>query len=157
MIDTRGLNERYRFGLEVVDVFFFFQVRAGQWARRLIINDCLDSGTQLPYIKEAKARGFSVLVLNTNQNKSRIPSKAGRPKEAPSRKREEEEEEGNDSNDSNDSNEEEDGMEVDAFDAPEREGPIRGSRTPREHGLYVFENLVMQKKNLKRVLVVAHR
>ena len=28
-------------------------VRAGQWARRLIINDCLDSGTQIPYIKRA--------------------------------------------------------------------------------------------------------
>jgi predicted alpha/beta hydrolase family esterase len=29
-------------------------VRAGQWARRLIINDCLDSGTQLPFIQRAK-------------------------------------------------------------------------------------------------------
>ncbi|CAI8013466.1 Cotranscriptional regulator FAM172A [Geodia barretti] len=29
-------------------------VRAGQWARRLIINDCLDTGTQLPFIKRAK-------------------------------------------------------------------------------------------------------
>ena len=28
-------------------------VRAGQWARRLIINDCLDSGTQIPYIQRA--------------------------------------------------------------------------------------------------------
>ncbi|XP_065350944.1 FAM172 family protein homolog CG10038 isoform X2 [Cloeon dipterum] len=44
-------------------------VRAGQWARRLIINDCLDSGTQLPYIKKAMELGYNVLVLNTNDNK----------------------------------------------------------------------------------------
>lgn len=43
-------------------------VRAGQWARRLIINDCLDSGTQLPFIKRALAHGYGVLVLNTNDN-----------------------------------------------------------------------------------------
>ncbi|EDV26313.1 uncharacterized protein TRIADDRAFT_22252 [Trichoplax adhaerens] len=29
-------------------------VRAGQWARRLIINDSLESGTQIPYIKRAQ-------------------------------------------------------------------------------------------------------
>lgn len=29
-------------------------VRAGQWSRKLITNDCLDSGTQLPFIKRAK-------------------------------------------------------------------------------------------------------
>lgn len=28
-------------------------VRAGQWARRLIINEDLDSGTQIPFIKRA--------------------------------------------------------------------------------------------------------
>uniref|UniRef100_A0A8C5RI59 Family with sequence similarity 172 member A n=1 Tax=Laticauda laticaudata TaxID=8630 RepID=A0A8C5RI59_LATLA len=28
-------------------------VRAGQWARRLIINEDLDCGTQIPYIKRA--------------------------------------------------------------------------------------------------------
>jgi hypothetical protein len=43
-------------------------VRAGQWARRLIINDCLDSGTQLPFIQRAKEEGYGVLVLNTNRN-----------------------------------------------------------------------------------------
>ncbi|XP_071479006.1 cotranscriptional regulator ARB2A homolog [Diadema antillarum] len=44
-------------------------VRAGQWARRLIINDCLDSGTQLPYIRRALREGYEVLVLNTNENR----------------------------------------------------------------------------------------
>lgn len=43
-------------------------VRAGQWARSLIINDCIDSGTVLPYIKKARDSGFAVLVTNTNDN-----------------------------------------------------------------------------------------
>lgn len=42
-------------------------VRAGQWSRRLIINHSLESGSQLPYIKQAKAYGWSVVVMNTNQ------------------------------------------------------------------------------------------
>jgi len=33
---------------------------------RLIINDCLDSGTQLPYIRRAHAADWGVLVMNTN-------------------------------------------------------------------------------------------
>ncbi|XP_061428507.1 cotranscriptional regulator FAM172A-like isoform X2 [Lethenteron reissneri] len=44
-------------------------VRAGQWARRLIINDCLDSGTQIPYIKRAMEEGYGVVVLNPNDNR----------------------------------------------------------------------------------------
>ncbi|KAG8042006.1 hypothetical protein G9C98_007314 [Cotesia typhae] len=44
-------------------------VRAGQWARRLIINDNLKSGTQLPYIKKAKELGYGIIVLNTNDNR----------------------------------------------------------------------------------------
>uniref|UniRef100_A0A2K6MMA1 Arb2 domain-containing protein n=1 Tax=Rhinopithecus bieti TaxID=61621 RepID=A0A2K6MMA1_RHIBE len=35
-------------------------VRAGQWARRLIINEDLDSGTQIPFIKRAVA-AFSLV------------------------------------------------------------------------------------------------
>eukprot|EP00731_Ephydatia_muelleri_P020011 Em0012g836a len=44
-------------------------VRAGQWARRLIINHSLESGTQLPYIARAKQEGYGVIVLNTNRNR----------------------------------------------------------------------------------------
>lgn len=51
-------------------------VRAGQWARSLIINDCLDSGTQIPYIQRAIAQGYGVLVLNTNDNKRIIDGRA---------------------------------------------------------------------------------
>nr|XP_040221613.2 FAM172 family protein homolog CG10038 isoform X3 [Anopheles coluzzii] len=43
-------------------------VRAGQWARSLIINDCLDSGTQIPYIRRGRELGYEVLLLNTNDN-----------------------------------------------------------------------------------------
>ncbi|KAK3607074.1 hypothetical protein CHS0354_027936 [Potamilus streckersoni] len=43
-------------------------VRAGQWARRLIINEGLDIGTQLPYIRRAHEHGYSVIVANANIN-----------------------------------------------------------------------------------------
>lgn len=43
-------------------------VRAGQWARSLIINDSINSGTVLPYIKKARDDGFEVIVTNTNDN-----------------------------------------------------------------------------------------
>ncbi|XP_063137550.1 cotranscriptional regulator ARB2A isoform X12 [Rattus norvegicus] len=43
-------------------------VRAGQWARRLIINEDLDSGTQIPFIKRAVDEGYGVIVLNPNEN-----------------------------------------------------------------------------------------
>lgn len=32
------------------------------------MNDCLDSGTQLPYIKWAIKNGYGVIVANTNIN-----------------------------------------------------------------------------------------
>jgi predicted ABC-type ATPase len=41
---------------------------------RLIINDCLDSGTQLPYIKWARENGYAVIVANTNLNTGDIPN-----------------------------------------------------------------------------------
>ncbi|GFY47870.1 cotranscriptional regulator FAM172A [Trichonephila inaurata madagascariensis] len=44
-------------------------VRAGQWSRRLIINDSLNSGTQIPFIKRAMGLGYGVFVLNTNDNR----------------------------------------------------------------------------------------
>ncbi|XP_062873965.1 cotranscriptional regulator ARB2A homolog isoform X3 [Trichomycterus rosablanca] len=43
-------------------------VRAGQWARRLIINEDLNSGTQIPFITKAMKEGFGVIVLNPNEN-----------------------------------------------------------------------------------------
>lgn len=43
-------------------------VRAGQWARRLIINDSLYTGTQISYVRKAKDLGYGLFVLNTNDN-----------------------------------------------------------------------------------------
>ncbi|XP_067633433.1 FAM172 family protein homolog CG10038 [Eurosta solidaginis] len=43
-------------------------VRAGQWARSLIINNSLEHGTQLPYIVRAESLGYDILVTNTNDN-----------------------------------------------------------------------------------------
>lgn len=43
-------------------------VRAGQWARSMIINHSLDAGTILPYIQKARAQGFEIIVTNTNDN-----------------------------------------------------------------------------------------
>lgn len=43
-------------------------VRAGQWARKLIINNDLNLGTLIPDVLMAKSRGFGILVTNTNDN-----------------------------------------------------------------------------------------
>lgn len=40
----------------------------GQWSRHVIMNDNLDCGSQILYIREAKKLGYGVLVLNTNDN-----------------------------------------------------------------------------------------
>jgi len=38
-------------------------------ATRLIMNNDLDKGSQIPYIERAVREGFEVVVLNTNLNK----------------------------------------------------------------------------------------
>lgn len=43
-------------------------VRAGQWARSLIINHSLESGTQIPYVNKGRELGYEVLLTNTNDN-----------------------------------------------------------------------------------------
>ncbi|KAM8704645.1 hypothetical protein ACLKA7_009153 [Drosophila subpalustris] len=50
-------------------------VLAGQWARKLIINNSLDHGTQLPYIKRAQELGYDILVTNTNDTERFIKNK----------------------------------------------------------------------------------
>uniref|UniRef100_A0A914C097 DUF676 domain-containing protein n=1 Tax=Acrobeloides nanus TaxID=290746 RepID=A0A914C097_9BILA len=64
------VSENFRTAKElVVLIHGTGAVRAGQWSRRLIINESLDVGSQLPYIKEIQNRGWAVLVMNTNDNK----------------------------------------------------------------------------------------
>lgn len=44
-------------------------VRAGQWARSLIINDPgLKAGSVIPYIERSRNLGYEVLITNTNYN-----------------------------------------------------------------------------------------
>lgn len=43
-------------------------VRAGQWARSLVINHSLDAGTILPYIKRAQEQGYEIIITNGNDN-----------------------------------------------------------------------------------------
>ncbi|XP_030374506.1 FAM172 family protein homolog CG10038-like [Scaptodrosophila lebanonensis] len=53
-------------------------VRAGQWARSLIINHSLDHGSQLPYIQRAQELGYDIVVTNTNDNERYINGKFSR-------------------------------------------------------------------------------
>lgn len=92
----------------------------------------MDTGSQLPFIREAQSRGFAVLVLNTNQNEGLV----------------EKIEEGG-----------AEGAEGEVEKEKEEEvlGPIRGSGSPKEHGCYVFEQILMQRENLEQIMVIAFR
>ena len=39
----------------------------------MIINDSLQTGTQIPFIERAKGKGWACMVLNTNQSTVRLP------------------------------------------------------------------------------------
>ncbi|KAK5976396.1 UPF0528 protein [Trichostrongylus colubriformis] len=41
-------------------------VRPGQWSRRLILNESLETGSQIPYIQRALKDGWGVIVCSTN-------------------------------------------------------------------------------------------
>lgn len=47
-------------------------VRAGQWARSLIINHSLEAGTQIPYVEKGRQLGYESLLTNTNDNYRKI-------------------------------------------------------------------------------------
>jgi hypothetical protein len=44
------------------------KVRAGVWGCSLCINNSLEEGTMLPYLRRAKASGYGVVVFNPNEN-----------------------------------------------------------------------------------------
>ncbi|KAJ4459512.1 putative UPF0528 protein [Paratrimastix pyriformis] len=48
-------------------------VRAGQWARSLCINDTLETGSILPYLRKAAELGWGVVVFNPNLNAGVAP------------------------------------------------------------------------------------
>jgi pimeloyl-ACP methyl ester carboxylesterase len=49
--------------------------RVGEWARKVIINDCLDAGSQIPWVKQGIQEGYAVLLLNPNANTDEIGGK----------------------------------------------------------------------------------
>ncbi|MCJ8746812.1 hypothetical protein PDJAM_G00146060 [Pangasius djambal] len=128
-------------------------VRAGQWARRLIINEDLDSGTQIPFIKKAMQEGYGVIVLNPNENALEV-EKVGDPStdtwDEPAEKRERKEEcEGK---------KKKDGYEKYRNPQKERETkriPIRENSSPEEHTLYVWDHFISRSR-AKNIFVVAH-
>ncbi|XP_061623210.1 cotranscriptional regulator FAM172A homolog isoform X3 [Phyllopteryx taeniolatus] len=133
-------------------------VRAGQWARRLIINQDLDSGTQIPFIAKAMEEGYSVIVLNPNENyleveklskSSTLPSPT-EPLEEPVEKKERKDDK--------------DGKKrrefYEKYRNPQKETErerllIRENGSSEEHVLYVWDHFVA-KAAAKHVFIVAH-
>uniref|UniRef100_A0A671QJQ3 Protein FAM172A-like n=1 Tax=Sinocyclocheilus anshuiensis TaxID=1608454 RepID=A0A671QJQ3_9TELE len=132
-------------------------VRAGQWARRLIINEDLNSGTQIPFINRAKEEGYGVIVLNPNENSlevEKVPDSAKKlspdASDEPAEKRERKEEREN--------KKKKDFYEKYRNPQKEREMehiPIRENRTPEEHTLYVWDHFI-SKSLAKNIFIVAH-
>ncbi|XP_054628478.1 cotranscriptional regulator FAM172A homolog isoform X3 [Dunckerocampus dactyliophorus] len=131
-------------------------VRAGQWARRLIINQDLDSGTQIPFITRAMEEGYSVMVLNPNENflevekpSSTLPSQT-EPLDEPAEKKERrDDKEGKKRREF-----------YEKYRNPQKETeteriPIRENTSSEEHVLYVWDHFV-SKAAAKNVFIVAH-
>jgi len=110
-------------------------VRAGQWARALCINESIDLGSILPYLKMAKESGYSVVVFNPNLNSTYVNKEKYPPKETTA---------------------------LDYFLNPEKPVTRRGKRvdiqkneSPREHTLYVWDT-ICSKSPAKKICIVAH-
>ncbi|XP_018120162.1 cotranscriptional regulator FAM172A homolog isoform X2 [Xenopus laevis] len=134
-------------------------VRAGQWARRLIINEDLNSGSQIPYIKRAMKEGYAVIVLNPNENyieveKSKVQAEQPSPdsSDEPAEKRERRERNPKETKKRRDFYEK--------YRNPQKEKDtlqvyIRDNGSPEEHALYVWDNFI-SKAPAENVLFVAH-
>ncbi|XP_053557465.1 cotranscriptional regulator FAM172A [Bombina bombina] len=134
-------------------------VRAGQWARRLIINEDLDSGTQIPYIKRAIKEGYAVIVMNPNENyieveKSKTQAQQPSPdsSDEPAEKRERRERTPKETKKRRDFYEK--------YRNPQKEKEtmqlfIRDNGSPEEHALYVWDNFI-SKAAAENVFFVAH-
>ncbi|XP_030180612.1 cotranscriptional regulator FAM172A isoform X2 [Lynx canadensis] len=133
-------------------------VRAGQWARRLIINEDLDSGTQIPFIKRAMDEGYGVIVLNPNENyievekpKIHVPSSSDSSDE-PAEKRERKDKVSKETKKRRDFYEK--------YRNPQREKEmmqlyIRENGSPEEHAVYVWDHFIAQSA-AENVFFVAH-
>ncbi|XP_014885536.1 cotranscriptional regulator ARB2A homolog [Poecilia latipinna] len=133
-------------------------VRAGQWARRLIINQDLDSGTQIPFIMKAMEEDYGVMVLNPNENYLEVEKSAkdspinspAEPSDEPAEKRERKDEQ--------ESKKKREFYEK--YRNPQKETeteriPIRENTSSEEHVLYVWDHFV-SKAAAKNVFIIAH-
>ncbi|XP_064452456.1 cotranscriptional regulator ARB2A isoform X14 [Mirounga angustirostris] len=133
-------------------------VRAGQWARRLIINEDLDSGTQIPFIKRAMDEGYGVIVLNPNENyievekpKIHVQSSSDSSDE-PAEKRERKDKVSKETKKRRDFYEK--------YRNPQREKEmmqlyIRENGSPEEHAIYVWDHFIARSA-AENVFFVAH-
>ncbi|KAM6467817.1 cotranscriptional regulator ARB2A isoform 1-T4 [Liasis olivaceus] len=133
-------------------------VRAGQWARRLIINEDLDSGTQIPYIKRAVEEGYGVIVLNPNENYIEVEKTKAQVQlppdssDEPAEKRERKDKIPKDTKKRRDFYEK--------YRNPQKEKEtmqvyIRENGSPEEHAVYVWDHFISQSA-AENVFVVAH-
>ncbi|XP_035423956.1 cotranscriptional regulator FAM172A isoform X11 [Cygnus atratus] len=133
-------------------------VRAGQWARRLIINEDLDSGTQIPYIKRAVEEGYGVIVLNPNENYIEVEKTKAQVQlssdssDEPAEKRERKDKIQKETKKRRDFYEK--------YRNPQKEKEtmqmyIRDNGSPEEHAIYVWDHFISQSA-AENVFFVAH-
>ncbi|XP_054842274.1 cotranscriptional regulator FAM172A isoform X2 [Eublepharis macularius] len=133
-------------------------VRAGQWARRLIINEDLDSGTQIPYIKRAIEEGYGVIVLNPNENYIEVEKTKAQAQpssdssDEPAEKRERKDKIQKDTKKRRDFYEK--------YRNPQKEKEtlqlyIRENGSPEEHAIYVWDHFIFRSA-AESVFFVAH-
>ncbi|KAM9253831.1 cotranscriptional regulator ARB2A isoform 2-T2 [Dugong dugon] len=133
-------------------------VRAGQWARRLIINEDLDSGTQIPFIKRAMEEGYGVIVLNPNENYIEVEKptihvqSSSDSSDEPAEKRERKDKVPKETKKRRDFYEK--------YRNPQREKEmmqlyIRENGSPEEHAVYVWDHFIAQSA-AENVFFVAH-
>ncbi|XP_073200583.1 cotranscriptional regulator ARB2A isoform X7 [Lepidochelys kempii] len=133
-------------------------VRAGQWARRLIINEDLDSGTQIPYIKRAIEEGYGVIVLNPNENYIEVEKTKAQVQlssdssDEPAEKRERKDKIQKETKKRRDFYEK--------YRNPQKEKEtlqlyIRDNGSPEEHAIYVWDHFIAESA-AENVFFVAH-
>ncbi|XP_055367217.1 cotranscriptional regulator FAM172A homolog isoform X1 [Betta splendens] len=133
-------------------------VRAGQWARRLIINQDLDSGTQIPFINRAMEEGYGVMVLNPNENYLEVEKRAlSTPTTSPNEASDEPAEKRERKDDKEGKKKREF---YEKYRNPQKETeteriPVRENGSSEEHVLYVWDHFV-SKAAAKNVFIVAH-
>ncbi|KAL4623235.1 protein FAM172A [Arapaima gigas] len=132
-------------------------VRAGQWARRLIINEDMDSGSQIPFITRAMEEGYGVIVMNPNENYLEV-EKPAKSSPEPSSDGSDEPAEKRERKDDKETRKKREFYEKYRNPQKEREVeqiPIRENSSPEEHTIYVWDKFV-SKSAAKNVFVVAH-